>query len=231
MHKWKYLHFFGSVILSSSFVILVQLYFCLFVALLLLLLVHGLLTLMMLRRWCTQPNYSSKKYYIGRYIPWISWGNQCFERQKKLLHFSFHHWRTVQKHYRIVITSFSDFRIRLQNCRKFVFQAPFRTRRGGGGAPLRSSTGQIITKYRDDPNIAFSDSARKHVENHLRYKTSAAAQKQYKMDLDRCRAERMRRDAKNSLDMVCLCRKIVSDRLIKFDRFRVYVLWIAWCLE
>lgn len=25
------------------------------------------------------------------------------------------------------------------------------------------------------------------------------------MDLDRCRAERMRRDAKNSLDMVCLC--------------------------
>lgn len=93
----------------------------------------------------------------------------------------------------------------LQNCRKFVFQAPFRTKRGGGGAPLRSSTGQLITKYRDDPSIAFSDSARKHVENHLRYKTSTAAQKQYRMDLDRCRAERMRRDAKNSLDMVCCC--------------------------
>lgn len=83
-------------------------------------------------------------------------------------------------------------------------QASFRTKRGGGGAPLRSSTGQLITKYRDDPSIAFSDSARKHVENHLRYKTSTEEKKQYKMELDRCRADRMKRDAKNSLDMVCI---------------------------
>ncbi|XP_055321626.1 uncharacterized protein LOC129577875 [Sitodiplosis mosellana] len=88
-----------------------------------------------------------------------------------------------------------------ENCRKFIFQAPFRARRGGGGAPLRNSAGQIITKFREDPIITFSDSARKHVENHLRYKTSNEQKKQYKMDLDRCRAERMRRDAKNSLDM------------------------------
>lgn len=82
-----------------------------------------------------------------------------------------------------------------------MFQAPFRARRGGGGAPLRSSTGQIITKFREDPAIQFSDSARKHVENHLRYKTSNESKKQYKMDLDRCRAERMRRDARNSMDV------------------------------
>lgn len=85
-----------------------------------------------------------------------------------------------------------------------MFQAPFRAKRGGGGAPLRSSTGQIITKFREDPNIAFNDSARKHVENHLRYKTSTEQKKQYKMDLDRCRAERMRRDMRNPLDMVRL---------------------------
>ncbi|XP_031633243.1 uncharacterized protein LOC116347013 [Contarinia nasturtii] len=89
----------------------------------------------------------------------------------------------------------------IENCRKFVFQAPFRARRGGGGAPLRNSNGQIITKFREDPTIQFSDSARKHVENHLRYKTSNESKKQYKMDLDRCRAERMRRDAKHSLDV------------------------------
>lgn len=89
--------------------------------------------------------------------------------------------------------------VHFQNCRKYIFQAPSRTRRGGGGAPLRSSTGQIITKFCEDPIIAFSDSARKHVENHLRY---TEQKKQYKMDLDRCRAERLRRDAKNSLDTV-----------------------------
>lgn len=94
------------------------------------------------------------------------------------------------------------FEIFEQNCRKFVFQAPFRGKCGGGGAPLRNATGHIITKYRDDPSIAFCDSARKHVENHLRYKTSNEEKKQYKMDLDRCRADRMRRDVKNSLDMV-----------------------------
>lgn len=97
-----------------------------------------------------------------------------------------------------------------------MFQAPFRTnpviraKRGGGGAPLRSSTGQIITKFREDPIISFSDSARKHVENHLRYKTSSEDKKQYKMELDRCRAERMRRDVNNAYDMVrSSCNNIV----------------------
>lgn len=75
-------------------------------------------------------------------------------------------------------------------------------KRGGGGAPLRSSTGQIITKFREDPIISFNDSARKHVENHLRYKASNESKKQYKMELDRCRAERMKRDSKNAFDMV-----------------------------
>lgn len=75
-------------------------------------------------------------------------------------------------------------------------------KRGGGGAPLRSSTGKIITRFRDDPNIAFSDSARKHVENHLRYKTSNEDKKKYKMELDRCQTERLKREAKNSSDMV-----------------------------
>lgn len=78
---------------------------------------------------------------------------------------------------------------------------PFRVKYGGGGAPLRKS-GQIITKFHNDPDITFNDSARKHVENHLRYKTSNAEKKQYKMDLDRCRKQR---DIKNTIDMVCIC--------------------------
>lgn len=106
------------------------------------------------------------------------------------------------EYYFWVLSFFPYFYWTFQNCRQFVFQAPFRAKRGGGGAPLRSSTGQIITKFCEDPTISFSDSARKHVENHLRYKTSNEHKKQYKMELDRCRAERMRRDAKNSLDMV-----------------------------
>lgn len=95
----------------------------------------------------------------------------------------------------------------IKNCRKyssFQSSSSYRTKRGGGGAPLRSSTGQIITKLREDPLITFNDSARQHVENHLRYKTTFEKKKQYKMELDRCRADRIKRDnIRNRNDMVC----------------------------
>lgn len=88
-----------------------------------------------------------------------------------------------------------------QNYRKNCFQLPLRAKCGGGGAPLRSATGKMITKIHNDPSISFNDSGRKYIENHLRYKTNYEEKKQYKMDLDRCKN---RQGIKNSLDMVCI---------------------------
>lgn len=54
---------------------------------------------------------------------------------------------------------------------------------GGGGAPLRNASGKIITYFRDDPIISFNEANRNHVNNELRYKTSASSKMQYKMQL------------------------------------------------
>ncbi|XP_055605057.1 uncharacterized protein LOC129753273 isoform X2 [Uranotaenia lowii] len=64
---------------------------------------------------------------------------------------------------------------------------------GGGGAPLRSASGQIVTGFTDDPIISFNDANRYHVDNELRYKTSAAQKQSYRAELDRIVAEKENR--------------------------------------
>lgn len=54
---------------------------------------------------------------------------------------------------------------------------------GGGGAPLRSASGQILTSYREDPIISFNESNRKHVDINLRYKASRNQKMDYKAQL------------------------------------------------
>lgn len=67
-----------------------------------------------------------------------------------------------------------------------------RFRGGGGGAPIRSSTGQIITTFRDDPQISFKDSTRNIVDIELRYKATPKMKKTYKMELGEFRAHEMK---------------------------------------
>ncbi|XP_021694889.1 uncharacterized protein LOC5574207 isoform X2 [Aedes aegypti] len=64
---------------------------------------------------------------------------------------------------------------------------------GGGGAPLRNASGQIVTGLTDDPIISFNDANRYHVDNDLRYKTSPAQKQSYKAELDRIVAEKENR--------------------------------------
>ncbi|XP_062551745.1 uncharacterized protein LOC134216986 isoform X4 [Armigeres subalbatus] len=64
---------------------------------------------------------------------------------------------------------------------------------GGGGAPLRNASGQIVTGLTDDPIISFNDANRYHVDNELRYKTSPAQKQSYKAELDRIVAEKENR--------------------------------------
>lgn len=63
------------------------------------------------------------------------------------------------------------------------------TESGGGGAPLRDTSGRIITPIKDDPIISFNQANRDHVDSVLRYKTSPMEQNRYKMDLDQLTAE------------------------------------------
>lgn len=67
---------------------------------------------------------------------------------------------------------------------------------GGGGAPLRSASGQIVTGFTDDPIISFNDANRYHVDNELRYKTTPAQKQTYKAELDRIVAEKENRNRK-----------------------------------
>ncbi|XP_052859745.1 uncharacterized protein LOC128266991 [Anopheles cruzii] len=67
---------------------------------------------------------------------------------------------------------------------------------GGGGAPIRSASGQIVTGLTDDPLISFNDANRYHVDNELRYKTSPAQQQHYRAELDRIVAEKENRARK-----------------------------------
>lgn len=76
-------------------------------------------------------------------------------------------------------------------------------KRGGGGAPLRNSSGQIITTYREDPSITFSNSTRAHVDNNLRYKTTAEGKLNYKMELDKCIVDKQKlKNHRGSVDTV-----------------------------
>uniref|UniRef100_A0A182KBE0 Uncharacterized protein n=1 Tax=Anopheles christyi TaxID=43041 RepID=A0A182KBE0_9DIPT len=67
---------------------------------------------------------------------------------------------------------------------------------GGGGAPIRSASGQIVTGLTDDPIISFNDANRYHVDNELRYKTTPAQKQTYRAELDRIVAEKENRARK-----------------------------------
>ena len=60
---------------------------------------------------------------------------------------------------------------------------------GGGGAPLRSASGRMLTSFRDDPLISFSEPLRKHVDIELRYKSTPVKKRNYKLQLDKICAE------------------------------------------
>ncbi|XP_058444832.1 uncharacterized protein LOC131426254 isoform X3 [Malaya genurostris] len=72
---------------------------------------------------------------------------------------------------------------------------------GGGGAPLRNSSGQIVTGLKDDPIISFNDANRYHVDNGLRYKTTPAQKQTYRAELDRIVAEKENRRKTRSSDV------------------------------
>lgn len=68
--------------------------------------------------------------------------------------------------------------------RNYVAPVPLpKFRAGGGGAPLRTESGQIITTYRDDPQLSFNNPTKNVVDIELRYKTTPKMQKKYKMEL------------------------------------------------
>lgn len=74
----------------------------------------------------------------------------------------------------------------MQDCRKYKryrFPAYRDKLRGGGGAPLRSASGRILTGICDDPAISFNDPNRYHVDIDLRYKSSPKSKMEYKMQL------------------------------------------------
>uniref|UniRef100_A0A182LVH2 Uncharacterized protein n=1 Tax=Anopheles culicifacies TaxID=139723 RepID=A0A182LVH2_9DIPT len=76
---------------------------------------------------------------------------------------------------------------------------------GGGGAPIRSASGQIVTGLTDDPIISFNDANRYHVDNELRYKTSPAQKQTYRAELDRIVAEKENRARKTRSSELAEC--------------------------
>ncbi|KAG4079023.1 hypothetical protein HA402_001678 [Bradysia odoriphaga] len=84
------------------------------------------------------------------------------------------------------------------DCRKYILPPCNKVNKiGGGGAPLRSASGRILTQFRDDPNICFSDSMRNHVDIDLRYKSSPKNKMTYKMQLGNWAKKRSSFDSKN----------------------------------
>lgn len=130
---------------------------------------------------------------IIKHCPWGRPGggapSEHIRRGNILVHGLFPESGTVIKKKIINITSTDTHRqIKyisfLQDCRKFTI--PYYTKQlktGGGGAPLRNASGKIITAFRDDPMISFSESTRNHVDNELRYKATPAAKMNYKLQL------------------------------------------------
>lgn len=77
-----------------------------------------------------------------------------------------------------------------------------RGRRGGGGAPIRGCCGRLITTLCDDPSISFNDGGRNRVDNDLRYKKSPKEKLNYKMELDKCIADRDEVRRNGTMNMV-----------------------------
>lgn len=68
--------------------------------------------------------------------------------------------------------------------RNYMAPVPLpKCRGGGGGAPLRSDNGQIITVFRDDPQLSFNNPTKNVVDQELRYRTTQKMQNNYKMEL------------------------------------------------
>uniref|UniRef100_A0A336MJU4 CSON000854 protein n=1 Tax=Culicoides sonorensis TaxID=179676 RepID=A0A336MJU4_CULSO len=65
------------------------------------------------------------------------------------------------------------------------------TETGGGGAPLRDSSGKIVTQYKDDPLISFNEPTRDHVDIALRYKKGPIEQAEYRHELDRLSTQQL----------------------------------------
>lgn len=63
---------------------------------------------------------------------------------------------------------------------------------GGGGAPIRSSSGRVVTTLKEDPLISYNDANRRHVDIALRYRTTRQNKMNYKMQLDQLVAEKER---------------------------------------
>lgn len=74
---------------------------------------------------------------------------------------------------------------------------------GGGGAPIRSASGRLLTVFRDDPIISFSDPTRRHVDINLRYRSTPRKKFNYRMQLDKIVAEKEKlKRNRHSIDMV-----------------------------
>lgn len=65
------------------------------------------------------------------------------------------------------------------------------TETGGGGAPIRNSSGKIVTPLKEDPMLSFHEPNRDHVDLSLRYKKDPLEQTAYRHELDRITAEQM----------------------------------------
>ncbi|XP_058816387.1 uncharacterized protein LOC131679664 isoform X2 [Topomyia yanbarensis] len=79
-------------------------------------------------------------------------------------------------------------------------QRPKGVSAGGGGAPLRNASGQIVAGLTDDPIISFNDANRYHVDIDLRYKTTPAQKQIYRAELDRIVADKENRQKARSSD-------------------------------
>ncbi|XP_055679072.1 uncharacterized protein LOC129787486 isoform X2 [Lutzomyia longipalpis] len=101
------------------------------------------------------------------------------------------------------ITRMGLFPEAINTVRNYVPPPPMpKIRGGGGGAPIRSNSGRVITTFRDDPSITFKDQTRNIVDIELRYKTTPKMKKTYKQELDKIVAEKARRKQEN-----CACDK------------------------
>lgn len=63
---------------------------------------------------------------------------------------------------------------------------------GGGGAPIRSSSGKYMIPLSEDPDITFAESTRNYVDMDLRYKKSQQEQNIYRNELDQIVDEKRR---------------------------------------
>lgn len=109
----------------------------------------------------------------------------------------------------LIIFTFQDFRNPVL--------APYKVRGGGGGgAPIRSASGRLITSYHDDPILSFNDPNRYHVDNDLRYKRTKEQQDTYRKELDQIVAEKQNEQFRYALDVCGYLQSEFSKILIPF---------------